>query len=101
MAVWSVIGTSGLEGPKRLDPEYYRPEYLEAERRVAAHEPLRQYIVKIIHPTEVRRVYAERGLRILLAQDVRRNFLDFSDSAFMPENAKRQIARNQLFENDV
>lgn len=30
MAVWSVVKTSELEGSKRLDAEYYRPEYLQA-----------------------------------------------------------------------
>lgn len=30
MAVWSTVNVSELEGAKRLDAEYYRPEYLQA-----------------------------------------------------------------------
>lgn len=34
MAVWSIAKLSELEGAKRLDAEYYRPEYLEAAEKL-------------------------------------------------------------------
>jgi restriction endonuclease S subunit len=34
MAVWSIIKLSGLGGAFRLDPEFWRPEYLRVERAI-------------------------------------------------------------------
>ncbi|HOK59058.1 MAG TPA: hypothetical protein PL047_08635 [Methanothrix sp.] len=34
MAVFSVINLSELEGAKRIDAEYYKPEYLELLSRL-------------------------------------------------------------------
>lgn len=35
MPVWSIVKASELEGPRRLDAEYYRPEYVELSKRLA------------------------------------------------------------------
>ena len=34
MAVYSIIQKSQLEGAKRLDAEYYQPEYLDASEKI-------------------------------------------------------------------
>jgi hypothetical protein len=101
MAVWSVMKVSELEGFRRLDAEHYRPEYLKLNRFLSKHPPLGQYVDKIIHPVEIKRVYEEQGLHILLAQNIQRNFLEFSVTVFMPESVRELILRNKLIPNDV
>lgn len=101
MAVWSIIKKSELEGALRLDAEYYRPEYLKLKHLLSKHPPLGQCVEKIIHPVEVKRVYEDRGLHILLAQNIQHNFLEFSVTVFMPESVRVSISRNKLLPNDV
>jgi restriction endonuclease S subunit len=101
MAVWSVVKMSELEGRRRLDAEYYRPEYLKLNRLLSKHPPLGQCVEKIIHPVEIKRVYENQGLHILLAQNIQHNFLEFSVTVFMPESVRGLISRNKLIPNDV
>ena len=101
MAVWSVVKVSELEGAKRLDAEYYRPEYLKLRRSLSKHPLLGQCVEKIIHPVEIKRVYEDQGLQILLAQNIQHNFLEFSVTVFMPESVRGLISRNRLLPNDV
>lgn len=101
MAVWSVMKVSKLEGRCRLDAEYYRPEYLKLNRLLSRHPLLGQCVEKIIHPVEIKRVYEDKGLHILLAQNIQHNFLEFSVTVFMPESVRGLISRNKLISNDV
>jgi hypothetical protein len=101
MAVSSLVKVSELEGAKRLDAEYYRPEYLKFKHFLSKHPPLGQFVEKIIHPVEIKRVYEDQGLHILLAQNIQHNFLEFSVTVFMPESARGIILRNKLVPNDV
>lgn len=101
MAVWSVVKVSELEGCRRLDAEYYKPEYLELNRLLSKHPLLGQCVEKIIHPVEIKRVYEDQGLHVLLAQNIQCNFLEFSVTVFMPESVRELILRNKLIPNDV
>jgi len=101
MAVWSIIKKSELEGTSRIDAEYYGPKYLEYCKLLSNHKPLRDYVTKILHPVEIERVYEANGVQILLAQNIRDNYLDFSKRVFMPEHVITQIAKNRLEKNDV
>lgn len=101
MAVWSTVKVSQLEAHNRLDAEYYRPEYLKLKYLLSKHPPLGECVEKIIHPVEIKRVYEEQGLQILLAQNIQRNFLEFSVTVFMPESVRGLISRNRLHPNDV
>lgn len=101
MAVWSIIKVSELEGAKRLDAEYYRPEYFKLKHFLSKHPQLGQCVERIIHPVEIKRVYEEKGLNILLAQNIQHNFLEFSVNVFMPELVSGLIFRNKLIPNDV
>ncbi len=101
MAVWCAVKLSELEGRRRLDAEYYRPEYVHLKQLLSKHSPLGQYVTAIIHPVEIKRVYEDDGLQILLAQNIQHNFFDFSVTAFMPDSVKTILARNELRVNDV
>jgi len=84
-----------------LDAEYYRPEYLAYERSLSKHPILREFVVKILHPVEIKRAYEEKGIQILLAQNIRKNFLEFDVTVFMPEAVRATLKRNELQENDI
>jgi len=101
MAVWSIVKKSELEGTCRIDAEYYGPKYLEYLRLLSKHKPLRDYVAKILHPVEIKREYEATGVQILLAQNIRENYLDFSERVFMPKHVMTQIAKNMLEKNDV
>ncbi len=101
MAVWSTVKVSELEGARRLDAEHYKPGDLKLTKRLAKNLPLGAYVEQIIHPVEIKRAYEDRGIRVVLAQNVRQNYLDLSAEFFMPATVQKIIGRNQLFSGDV
>lgn len=103
MAQISLVQKSQLEGAMRLDAEYYRPEYLQAYSLVKSYRPLREYQKRILHPKEIKRVYAEddSGIVFLLAQNIKRGYLDFSTEAFVTSETAAEIWQNKLEFEDV
>lgn len=85
----------------RLDAEYYRPDYLRVEQVTGEGKSLRELRAVIIHPTEVKRLYTEEGIRVLLAQNIRNNQFDWSVRRFMTEDARSELANNKMVANDV
>lgn len=83
----------------RLDADFYRADYLEFLQQINLKK--KYFLKKILHPTEIKRVYEDSGIQILLAQNVRNNELDFSNVVFMNAEAKEELKRNKLQYNDV
>ena len=83
----------------RLDADFYHPDYLIYFKQIKKHEVY--YLTKILHPTEIKRVYSKKGIQILLAQNVRNNELNFSNIVFMDESKKNDLKRNKLHYDDV
>lgn len=100
MAVWSEVNLCACRDANRLDAEHYQPHYLTYADAVSQGQSLRS-ITSIIHPTEITRVYESDGIQILLAQNIRHNYLDFSATVYMPNSAKQPLARNRLEYDDV
>jgi type I restriction enzyme S subunit len=103
MAQISVVQKSQLEGAMRLDAEYYQPKYLQAYDLVKNYRPLREYQKKILHPKEIKRIYADDDSRIifLLAQNIKRGYLDFSTIAYISPETAAEIPQNRLEHGDV
>ncbi len=103
MAVWSIVKKSELEGYHRLDAEYYQPKYLQAYDLVKNYRPLREHQKKILHPKEIKRIYADDDSRIifLLAQNIKRGYLDFSTIAYISPETAAEIPQNRLEHGDV
>lgn len=97
----SIINSDELEGATRIDAEYYQPKYLETITLIGDADSLRTYLEEIIHPTEIKRLYSEKGIQILLAQNIRNNRLDFSTSVYMEESKNKALKRNNLKYGDV
>jgi type I restriction enzyme, S subunit len=100
MAVWSEVDFGDVCYTMRYDAEFYRPEYLHYASLVSKGDILSD-CVKISHPAEVTRIYEESGIRILLAQNVRANWLDFNIAAYMPLSVEKVLRRNLLEIDDV
>lgn len=99
MAVWSHVNLSALE-LTRFDAEFYRPEYLAAQARVG-DKKLKSYGVTVLHPAEFLREYGDSGLFILLAQNNRDNFYDWSTARYASTNLSDLLTRNRLEFGDV
>lgn len=100
MAVWSEVSLREVGITTRFDSEFYRPEYLRFAEVVSSGDLLKD-CAKIYHPTELVRIYEEKGVQILLAQNVRANRLEFTSEFFMPGSVKPLISRSRILYNDV
>ena len=101
MAIFSIIKKSQLEGALRLDAEYYQPEYLELKKVLNKYKPLKEYVGSIIHPKEVKREYSTSGYLFLLSQNLRENYLDFSEKFYIDNDVAKFINKNLLNEGDI
>ena len=98
---YSIIQKSQLEGAHRLDAEYYQPEYLEVTKILKKYKPLKDFASDIIHPQEIKREYSEDGCLFVLSQNLRENYLDFSNKFYISNDIAKQISKNLLDEGDI
>ncbi|MEM5793557.1 MAG: restriction endonuclease subunit S [Candidatus Aenigmatarchaeota archaeon] len=105
MAVTSVVTLSELEGAKRLDAEYYQPEYLKVKNQLLNTEFIyfKNLVADIIHPKEIKREYEEekKDYLFLLAQNVRPLMLDLSEKKYLSKEKIKLIVRNKLEKGDI
>jgi len=105
MAIFSIVKLSELERAKRLDAEYYRPEYLEVKQKL--HQPrfvyFKSLVKEIIHPKEIRREYKDekQDYLFLLAQNVRPLMLDLSKKKYISEEKAKLMPKNLLEKGDI
>jgi type I restriction enzyme, S subunit len=104
MAVFNIVKLSKLEGAKRLDADYYQPEFeLIKESLKKIGEPLGNLISYIKHPTEIKRIYETKGIPYILAENIHSNFwiLQFTEKRYISEEIATQIPENRLEVGDV
>ncbi|MEM4067583.1 MAG: restriction endonuclease subunit S [Candidatus Micrarchaeaceae archaeon] len=101
MAVTSVVRLSELDGAKRMDAEYYQPEYLRIAEKLRLCKPLKNFVGAIIRPSSVKREYAESGYLFMLTQNIKENYLDFSEKFYISSQVAGQIAKNLLRAGDI
>jgi len=105
MAVFSIIKLSELEGAKRIDAEYYKPEYLEIKQILFKTNfiSFKNLVKEIIHPKEIKREYEEekQDYLFLLAQNVRPLMLDLSERKYISEEKAKQMLKNLLEKGDI
>lgn len=99
MAVWSEVKNSDIEH-KRIDSEFYQPTFLDARNKVG-NKKLSSYGAVVQHPAEVKRVYSDSGLHIVLAQNNRDNFYNWAEQRHMPVKMMQALERNKLEMSDV
>ena len=101
MALWSTVDKSATSTTFRLDAEFYKPEYLQFEKATCNGDPMVNVVQQIMHPVEITRVYADDGIRILLAQNIRPNRLEMAYAVYMPQAVQPGLAKNRLKPGDV
>jgi len=105
MAVFNIIKLSELEGAKRLDVEYYKPDYLKVKQKLLQTEFVyfKDLVKEIIHPKEIKREYEEekQDYLFLLAQNVRPLMLDLSEKKFISEEIAKLMPKNLLEKGDI
>jgi len=102
MAVWSLAKLQSAVETRRIDADYYRPEYLRVAELLSWAAPLKQFVQEIIHPAEFERRYAENGWRVVRTQNVRPLRMDFdSNEVFLSEEVASYLFKNHLRSGDI
>lgn len=93
-----------LENPgDRLDSEFFLKETLKTFNLIkkVPNEVISNIVTRVQHPRELERNYEDSGLHVVLAQNVRNNYFEFVEKAFMPESVRAVLSANQVDAGDM
>ena len=88
----------------RLDAEFFRPDYLQIQRRLEAigSHRLIDFQVNIRHPKEIKRNYVDNGVLFLRAQNVRPLSIDLtSNPVYISEEDAELLQDNTIHYKDI
>ena len=88
----------------RLDAEFFRPDYLQVQRRLEAvgSRKLIDFQVNIRHPKEIKRNYVDDGVLFLRAQNVRPLSIDLtSNPVYISEEDAERLQDNTVHYKDI
>lgn len=74
--VFSIIQKSKLEGAKRLDAEYYQPEYLELDKKLERGESVAKLTSDIRYGLYVEPDYLSEGINFVRAMNATSFWID-------------------------
>ena len=107
MAVFSTIQKSQLEGAKRLDAEYYQPEYLEIVQKIQSvpHTSLDSYAEKVFSgpfgSTLKSESYQDAGVPFIRISDIGDLFIDQDTLVFISPDEHKRIYATRLNVGDI
>jgi len=107
MVVASVIRLSELEGAKRLDAEYYQPEYLKLTNILIANKsrPLQKLAEDIIcgpfGSQILQQDYRDVGIPLIRVGDVSEWYVRDDDLVFIDEPLSEELKRYQVLPGDL
>jgi type I restriction enzyme, S subunit len=107
MLKYSIILKSQLEGAKRLDAEYYQPEYLDIEKKINSIKSMT--IESVSESVENFGAYSlcnyiqwrDSGVPYLNVQDIKDGYIDFTDTKFIDEKVNEILKKSQVKEGQV
>ncbi|MFH1956061.1 MAG: restriction endonuclease subunit S [Patescibacteria group bacterium] len=107
MITYSIIQKSKLEGAKRMDAEYYQPEYLDIENKL--NNIKTQTIADISESVVNFGAYSlcnfikwkENGVPYLNVQDIKDGYIDFDDTKFIDEKVNEILKKSKVREGQV
>jgi len=104
MVIYSIIQKSRLEGAKRLDAEYYQPEYLETRKLVSAllHTTLGEVSNKFkkgIFDIKAD-TYIDEGIPFIRISNLKNGLVDETDVAFISVEANEKEKKTSLQRGD-
>ncbi len=103
MAVWSVVLKSRLEGPERLDAEYYQPLYLQISSSLEQKRYLELSDIAWISDGDhaIMPETFDSGRRYLRAKDLKNFCIDNSDPVYVSENYFKTLLRSHVKSHDI
>ena len=107
MIAYSVISKSQLEGTRRLDAEYYQPEYLEIVQKIQSvpHTSLDSYAEKVfsgpLGSTLKSESYQETGVPFIRISDISDLFIDQDTLVFISPSEHKRIYSTHLSVGDI
>src|SRR3989344_5036105 len=105
MITFSTIQKSELEGARRLDAEYYQPEYMESKEILSrwATNKLDE-LAKVSdgnHGSISESFSGIEGVRYLRGKDLNDFFVSNDDPIYIPEKEYDRIKRSHISKDDV
>lgn len=88
----------------RLDAEFFRPDYLQVQRRLEAigSRKLIDFQVNIRHPKEIKRNYVDNGVLLLRGQNVRPLSIDLTaNPVCISEEDAERLKENTIYHKDI
>lgn len=104
MAAWSEVQWSELTHDRRLDAEYYHPDYLQQDKALASVERASLGTVASVsdgNHLSIAEKFADAGVRYLRGQDLSEFFVSDWDPAFIPEATYQELSRSHMIAGDV
>lgn len=107
MALVNIINLFELEGARRIDPEFYQPDYLEVRNKVLAL-PTRtiEQISKSVLSFGAYSlcnyiVWREKGIPYLKAENIHDGYIDFSETMYIDDEVHNILAKSKVKEGQV
>ncbi|MEK7137763.1 MAG: hypothetical protein AAB853_05785, partial [Patescibacteria group bacterium] len=107
MITYSIIYKSQLEGGKRLDAEYYQPEYLEIAKKLQSipHETLQDASEQLVSfgayaLTSVIE-WQESGIPFITAENIKDGFIDYDGVRYISEKVDEVLKKSRVKEGQV
>jgi len=107
MAVFSIVKLSELEGAKRIDAEYYKPEYLEIIDILTTQKA--KLLIKLVTDiicgpfgsSILERDYRPNGIPLIRVSDTADLFIKDDDLVFIDDSLSEKMKRYQVFPGDL
>ncbi len=99
----SIVKLSDIQKAKRFDAEYFKPEYLEIERKLNnQNKTLKDFGVEIFHPNEIKREYVDKdGVLFVRAQNVRPLKFDLTNQSYISKEDAQKLKKNKISKKDI
>lgn len=88
----------------RFDAEFFRPDYLQIQRRLEAigSHKLSDFQINIRHPKEIKRNYVDNGVLLLRGQNVRPLSIDLAaNPVYISEEDAERLKENTIHYRDI
>lgn len=88
----------------RFDPEFFKKEYIDFEKLLKSKKfkSLSNIKFKIIHPSEIKRIYVESdGVWFFRTQNIRPLKIEQSNDVFISDDDAKKLKNNLIKKNDV
>jgi len=105
--IYSIIKKSQIESVKRLDAEYFQPEYLEVEKKLntiktESLENLAESILSFGAYSLTSNIeWQKEGIPYVNVGDIHGGYIDYSEMKYISEKVDKILQKSQLREKDI